>query len=225
MSQNGIHAMVGIASRKWMPKREWLMLGIVLGNMFPDLDNLVVAYATLTGGDKHGLHRTFTHSVFTILAVLIVFYLIGVISKKPKWNNLGLGLGIGILMHILVDLAVWFNGVELLWPLGGEVNFWSGVVVPDWLSIILDTGEFLTFGLYFLLLVNLSQKNKTDAGQRGVARTWAYIEFFLFIVFTVLFFSIGAKGLPYTIFGALYLVSLIVGMVLTTRMRNTIEAV
>jgi membrane-bound metal-dependent hydrolase YbcI (DUF457 family) len=29
----------------------------------------------------------------------------------------GLGLGIGILMHILLDLLVWFNGVEILWPI------------------------------------------------------------------------------------------------------------
>ena len=43
MPQNGIHAIVGIAARKWMPKKEWLLLGVVLGNMFPDLDNLVTA--------------------------------------------------------------------------------------------------------------------------------------------------------------------------------------
>ena len=48
MPQNGIHAIVGTAvARNWMPKKEWLLLGVVLGNMFPDLDNLVVAYATL----------------------------------------------------------------------------------------------------------------------------------------------------------------------------------
>ena len=57
MPQNGLHAIVGIAARKWMPRREWLVLGVVLGNMFPDLDNIAVAYATLTKSDSHGLHR------------------------------------------------------------------------------------------------------------------------------------------------------------------------
>jgi hypothetical protein len=43
MPQNGIHAIVGtVVSRNWMPKKEWLVLGVVLGNMFPDLDNFVV---------------------------------------------------------------------------------------------------------------------------------------------------------------------------------------
>jgi hypothetical protein len=57
MPQAGIHAIVGTLARKWMPQKEWLLLGVVLGNLFPDLDNLAVAYATLTGADTHGLHR------------------------------------------------------------------------------------------------------------------------------------------------------------------------
>ena len=65
MPQNGVHALLGIVARKWMPHREWLFLDIVLGNIFPDLDNLAVAYATLTGAEPHGLYRTFTHSIFT----------------------------------------------------------------------------------------------------------------------------------------------------------------
>lgn len=77
MPQNGIHAIAGIATRKWMPQKEWLLLGVVLGNMFPDLDNLAVAYATLAKlPDPESYHRTFTHSVFTILAVVILFYIV-----------------------------------------------------------------------------------------------------------------------------------------------------
>ena len=33
MAQAGIHGMVGMVVRKWTPKKEWLMLGIVLGIM------------------------------------------------------------------------------------------------------------------------------------------------------------------------------------------------
>jgi len=229
MPQNGIHAIVGIASRKWMPKKEWLLLGVVLGNMFPDLDNLVTAYATLALGQPSDqaaeiYHRTFTHSVFTIVAMVILFYIIAAVTKNEKWKNFGVGFGVGILMHILVDLVLWFNGVQLFWPFGGELNFWTGVTVPAWLKIILDTGEFLAFGLYFMLLVSLSQRHTTDAARQNSTRTWAYIEFALFVLFTVLFFAIGTKGLHYQIFGALYLISLIVGMTITARMKDTVES-
>jgi len=170
MPQNGIHAIVGIASRKWMPKKEWLLLGVVLGNMFPDLDNLVTAYATLALGQPSDqaaeiYHRTFTHSVFTIVAMLILFYIIAAVTKNEKWKNFGVGFGVGILLRILVDLVLWFNGVQLFWPFGGELNFWAGVTVPTWLKIILDTGEFLAFGLYFMLLVSLNGTAPTPRGR------------------------------------------------------------
>ena len=108
MAQAGIHALVAAAVRKVTPKKEWLMLGIFLGSIFPDLDNYAVAVATVANLDSHGLHRTFTHSFFTILTVMLIFWLVGLLRKQPKWTNLGVGLGIGIGLHILLDLLIWF---------------------------------------------------------------------------------------------------------------------
>ena len=96
MAQAGIHGLVGIAVRRWTPKKEWLMLGIVLGNMLPDMDALAVAYATLSGMDTHGLHRTFTHSIVVIVGFIVVMYMISALTKKTRIGNLGLGLGIGM---------------------------------------------------------------------------------------------------------------------------------
>jgi membrane-bound metal-dependent hydrolase YbcI (DUF457 family) len=223
MPQAGVHAIVGTMTRKWMPKREWLLLGIVLGNLFPDLDNLAVAYATLTKADTHGYHRTFTHSIAAVIAVIVLFYLVSMLTKNQKWNNFGMGLGIGILMHILLDLVLWFNGVELLWPIRYELNFWDGFIMPAWLSILLETGEFLAFGLYFLLLSRLARRANTDRERQISTKVWASIEFVLFILFTLLLLYSGAAGLLYTIFGGLYLLSLIVTIVITVQMRKTVE--
>ena len=225
MPQNGIHAIVGVATRKWMPNREWLLLGLVLGNMFPDLDNIAVAYATLTKADTHGLHRTFTHSLFTIAVMVALFYAIAAVTRNQKWNNFGMGFGAGILMHILVDLVAWFNGVELLWPINYELNFWSWFTVPAWLQVLLDTGEFLAFGLFFALLGSLASRHNTDRERQGSLRVWAYAQFSLFALFTALFFVMPAFKLLYTIFGVLYLVSLIAAMVISVQMRKTVESV
>ena len=226
MPQNGVHAIIGTVTRKWMPQKEWLLLGVVLGNMFPDLDNLVVAYATLAKlPDPEGFHRTFTHSLFTIALILVLFYIIAAVTQNEKWKNFGNGFGVGILMHILVDLVLWFNGVALLWPIQYELNFWSWFVTPAWLKIFLDTGEFLAFGLYFLLLNSLSQKQNTDGDRRRSLNMWAIVQFTLLILFTLMFFVMGAKGLQYTIFGALYLISMIIAMSVTIRMRRTVETI
>ncbi len=227
MPQAGLHAIVGTVARKWMPQKEWLVLGVVLGNMFPDLDNLVVAYATLAKlPDPEGYHRTFTHSVFTVVAMMLLFYVIAAVTHNWKWNNFGTGFGIGILMHIGVDLVLWFNGVELLRPLSTfELNFWSWFVTPGWLKILLDTGEFLMFGLYFVLLGSLARKQNTDVERQRSPGMWAFLQFALFILFTLMFFIMGTKGLHYTVYGALYLVSLIIAMIVTVRMRQTIESI
>ena len=226
MPQNGIHALAGVAARRWMPKKEWLLLGMVLGNIFPDLDNLVVAYATLAKlPEPEHFHRTFTHSIFTIVVMVLLFSIMASFTRIEKWKNFGIGFGLGILMHILVDLVLWFNGVELLWPLGGEVNFWSGFVTPAWLKILLDTGEFLAFGLYFLALGSLAMRYGTDVNRQAASRRWAYIEIGLFVLFTVLFLIISTSGLLYQVFGGLYLLSLIVSVVLTIRMKQTIETI
>jgi membrane-bound metal-dependent hydrolase YbcI (DUF457 family) len=221
MPQAGIHGLVGTISRKWMPKREWLFLGLVLGNMFPDLDNIAVAVATLTKAPTEGLHRTFTHSIFTVIALVFLFALIAALTKNPRWTSFGYGMAAGTLMHILLDLVLWFGGVEILWPVRFELNFWGWFTTPDWLGKLLLTGEFLAFGLFFALLAVLARRQHTDVDYQPKARLWAIIQFVLFVVFTILAFAIPSGY--FTIYGALYLLSLILAVGVTIRMRETIE--
>lgn len=226
MPQAGLHAMVGAASRRWMPRTEWLLLGVVLGNLFPDLDNLVVAYATLAKlPEPAHYHRTFTHSIFTILVLMLVFYAVWLLTGSEKWKNFGNGFGLGILMHVALDLVLWFGGVELLWPIPFELNFWRWFTTPAWLKILLDTGEFLMFGLYFLLLGSLALRANTDPDRRRSVHMWAVMQFALFILFTLIFFMLGGKGLQYQVYGGLYLLSLVAAFVITIRMKRTVEAV
>jgi len=223
MAQAGIHSIVGMAVRKWTPNQEWLMLGIVLGNPLPDADNLAVAIATVTKLSTEGLHRTFTHSLFTIIAIIAAFYVVAKITKRPRWGNLGLGLGIGVLMHILLDLLIWFNGVEILWPIPSWVNFWGNVIPPEWWTKLMMSTEFLFFALFFVLLSATARKRGTDGDFLGTLRVWTIVQSVLFVVFTILVYSME-KGfmIPY---GAIYLLSLGLAFGITIRMRETVEAI
>lgn len=222
MAQAGIHALVGAAVRKISPNREWLMLGIILGSIFPDLDNYTVAIATLAKLDTHGLHRTFTHSLFTILAAVVVFFLVAQARRQPRWTNLGTGIGIGIGLHIILDLLIWFNGVELLWPFGGWVNLWEGIQPPDWFAKLLDPAEFLFLALFLIWLARTARANHKDAEFLGKLRWWTVAMFVLLVIFTPLAFLM-TKGFL-TIFGAFYLIAVTAAFFITIRMRHTIEA-
>jgi len=223
MAPAGIHSIVGMAVRKWIPDRKWLMLGIVLGSPLPDADNLAVAIATLTGRSTQGLHRTFTHSFFTIAAVVVVFSAIALATKRYRWGNLGVGLGIGISMHILLDLLIWFDGVAVLWPLPSWVNLWSGVTLPDWWTKLMMPIEFLFFALFFALLLVTARKRGTDGDYLRTLQIWIGVQGVLFVAFTVLVYTME-KGFVIP-FGALYLLSLGLAFGVTIRMRKTIEAV
>jgi hypothetical protein len=218
-----MHALIGAAARRVAPKRTWLVLGVILGNMFPDLDNYAVAVATLAGADTHGLHRTFTHSVFTILAILVGFFLIARLRGDDRWNALGIGLGIGVGMHMAVDMLVWFNGVELLWPLGTEYNFWTSYEPPGWLyTFVSVSAEFLFFWLYLLWLGRTARHQATDGASLQSLAVWTNIMLALFLVFLPLSYLWPGY---FTIYGALYLVALTAVFVITIRMRATVEAI
>jgi membrane-bound metal-dependent hydrolase YbcI (DUF457 family) len=223
MAQAGIHGIVGMAVRKWTPNRAWLMLGIVLGNIWPDADNLAVAVATVARLPTEGLHRTFTHSLFTVVAVIIAFYIVAWATKRPRWGNLGLGLGIGILMHILLDLLVWFDGVEILWPIPSWVNLWGRVTPPEWWSKLMMPAEFLSFALFFVLLDVEARRRGTDGGFLRTLRVWTVVQGVLFVAFAVLVYTME-QGFMIP-FGALYLLSLGLAFGVTIRMRETVEAV
>lgn len=222
MPQAGIHGLVGMSVRKVTGKKEWLLLGILLGSFVPDMDNVGVAVATLTKMPTAGIHRTMTHSVFFMAAVVIVSYVIGQWRKDARWNNLGLGLGLGMLLHSLFDLVIWFNGVELFWPLGGEINFWANTTPPEWFMKFMDPAEFLCLGLYLWVLGNWARKAGTDSEYMKAHRFWLIFQIALFVIFTPLAY-IMKKGFP-TIFGVLYLFSLFMTFFVTLRMRSTVEA-
>lgn len=222
MPQAGMHGLVGMAVRNMVGKKEWLVLGVILGSFVPDMDNVGVAIATLAKMPTEGIHRTMTHSVFFMALVVAVFYLISRWKKERRWLNLGLGLGLGMLLHSLLDFVLWFNGVDLFWPLGGEINFWANSNPPAWFMTFLEqASEFLFFGLFLWVLGIWARKYSTDSEFTGKQRLWMWLELALFAIFTAgLIFGKEYK----TISGALYLFSLFMTFFVTIRMRKTVEA-
>jgi membrane-bound metal-dependent hydrolase YbcI (DUF457 family) len=223
MAQAGIHGMVGMLTRKVTGKKDWLLLGAMLGSLVPDMDNLGVAYATLAKLPTTGIHRYMTHSVFIIAAVVIAFLLVGQIRKEARWANLGWGLGLGMLLHSLLDLLIWFNGVALFWPFPLWINLWANYTPADWWMKLMDPAEFLCLGLYLWVLGSWARKAGTDGEFLNANRNWMILEFVLFVVFTPLVY-IMTTGFR-TLFGAFYLFSLLMAFFVTIRMRKTVEAV
>jgi membrane-bound metal-dependent hydrolase YbcI (DUF457 family) len=221
MAQAGIHGLVSVAIRKWLPASKGLMLGVVLGSLLPDADNLVVAVATVMKKSTEGIHRTATHSLITIVAIMAIFYIIGRLSKKQLWVGLGFGLGIGMLLHVLLDILIWFDGVAIFWPVSYYLNIWDKAVPPDWWKTLMNPLELGFIALFFLALDSMARKQNTDLKYLRTLRIWTIVEAGLFGIFLVLAYTMS-KGFL-TIFGAVYLLSLALAVGVSIRMRKTIE--
>lgn len=223
MPQAGLHGMVGMAVRKLAPHRELLFLGILLGGFIPDLDNFAVAVATVAKLPTENIHGTLTHSIFFALLVFLVLWLIGFVTKKVVWTNLGIGLGIGLLLHDIVDILLWFTYRQPFWPIQLKVNLWPGITPPDWLAKLLLTAEFLFIALFFVLLDVFARERKTDQEYLKTLRIWIYGLLGWFALFSVLAFVIQA-GYD-TVYGLFYLVALGLVIGVTIRMRKTVESI
>jgi membrane-bound metal-dependent hydrolase YbcI (DUF457 family) len=129
--------------------------------MLPDTDILAVAVATIAEWPTDELHRTFSHSIYTPVLVILVFCVLGWVSRRPDWRDLGIGIGLGITMHIALDLMIWFRGVAIFWP-WLELDFWRRVDVPGWWKKFELPAEFLSFALLFLALHRLAQRGGED---------------------------------------------------------------
>ncbi len=222
MPQLGIHALAGSSLKKWVPKKENLMFGIVLGTILPDADAVVVAYATLAGKDTHGLHRTYSHSIFTMIALVLVFYIIAKVTARPTTANLGLGIGIGMLSHALIDIFLWFRGLEILWPFYGEISIWGDYTPPDWWFNKFEMAlEFGMIAVFFLWLGKTAQKLNTNQDYLAALKKWTWVEIILFAVFTVLVYT--WEGF-FIVFGAVYILTLALAFTVMFKMKDTIEA-
>ena len=124
---------------------------------------------------------------------------------------------------VLLDLVIWFRGVEIFWPFYGEVNFWSGYTMPAWWYNRFESAiEFLLIAVFFLVLASLARKYGTDQDFLKKLNVWTWVQAALFLIFLVLVYAWDGY---YMVYGALYILSLGLALGIIIRMRKTVEAI
>ena len=106
MAQAGAHAIIGIYTSKLPFIRENLTASIIIGSLIPDLDIFAVAFGKIFTNILDPInyfHRKGTHSLLFGIFIFLIFQILSEILKNPKLRNWGIGLSIGIILHILVD--------------------------------------------------------------------------------------------------------------------------
>ncbi len=228
MAQAGIHALIGLQSKRIIPHEKGLYPAIIIGSLIPDLDILIVALSSIFLSIERSteiFHRTFSHSFFTLIIIYLLFMILGEMRKSTQLKTIGKGLAIGILLHIIADTFLWFHGIHFLWPLPiPEFNLWESTHIPVLIRNFILSSEFLFFRLYAWFLLNQYLSNPVENGWfvKFISK-WMNIELLLFIAF--LFFTYFEIPSFKLFFGLVYIPSLIMAIISTILMWHSIEPI
>jgi membrane-bound metal-dependent hydrolase YbcI (DUF457 family) len=134
----GITKVYEFLAKKELSKYTWLFL--LAGAIFPDLD-LIIDW--VFGLD---IHRTITHSLpFAILFPAFVYIILRLVKDK-NCKKFSIALGIGIMIHILIDMNSSF-GVTLLWPSNLYFSFTRIGLLPNQTTFFQRPAETILFFL------------------------------------------------------------------------------
>ena len=233
MAQSGIHAFSGIILSKLFKQKKWFAPSLILGSILPDVDILFSAIAFLFGAsivEAEEIHRTFTHSIFTVLIIYLVFLSIKEIKSDKKFKIIGKGICIGMTAHIILDVCLWFHDISLLWPLQpyliDPINIWGNISLshsPVFKKILLAF-EFIMFRLYgwFLInqFINIKNIGNTPIWFIKYMTKWIKIEFILFITFLLLIYINININIYMILFTLMYIPSLMMALISTYVLRN-----
>lgn len=239
MAQSGLHALAGTyMARAWVKTDDspsgretagGLKFGLVLGALLPDADFFLLGPLYLFNtGLAEKMHRSFTHSLLTTLLVVGVIWLVALNRRSGYLKGFALGLGGGILSHMVLDVAMWFGGIQWLWPLGyvgvpQELNLWTWLAVPRWVSNLLGALDYLFFGLYYLYLARAARRLGTDHPFLGRLVAFTRLQWVTLAIFTGLAFVLG--GWFDVAHYALFIVFFFpLSLYVTVKMRATIHA-
>ena len=226
MPQAGLHAAFGIQLKRFIPYERRLFPAVIFGAILPDLDILAVAVGSLfypISQSEQLLHRSFSHSFFTLILIYLIFAILAEWKNNPTLKSIGKGLALGILTHITLDTFFWFREIHFLWPLPFKpFNLWISLVIPEWIHRSLLIFEFFWFRWYawFLISQHLKVPNR-ESWIISYLNYWKNMESILLLLFIILGF--WNPQFFIILFGSAYIPSLIMALWSTYMSRDALE--
>lgn len=206
--QGGIHLLSGLILASLFKRKE-SKLGAAFGAIVPDIDLFVAAIGYLFIGDAAVvLHRTFTHSIFTIILLFSIFGLLHYflnIKKGHGYDYLGLGIGlvIGMVVHVFLDLF-YLVGVQVFWPIfQKEIAF---NLVPEaalttlQLKLLQTTDFYTDIFLFYIPVLILAFKWNKHPRIRLPFLIYAIIDYLTITFFVVFSFNANISYIDHLVY-------------------------
>jgi len=213
MAQSGVHAYISILlkNNKFF-KKKWIFPSFLLGSIIPDIDYFFSKLHTIIFIPKplELLNKTFAHSIFTIIFIYLLLLIFYEIKKNENYIHIANGMIFGMLFHLFIDIFLWYDRVDVFWPLPlDSIHIWKNIHIPHIIKIIILTFEFIFFRIfaYFSIQVILNHpgKNRFFIKQLSI---WMKVELYFTIIFILSSYLVNYYFL-YIIFFIGYIPSII----------------
>tara|TARA_B110000263_G_scaffold16561_1_gene13274 strand:+ start:157 stop:852 length:696 start_codon:yes stop_codon:yes gene_type:complete len=231
MIHTSINALIGLHLSRFIPNRKLLSMSIIIGMILPDLDLILDFILSLFLNfnflNEPYISNAIFHSLFMIpfLSLLILIYL----EYKNKNNaNIVIGLSIGMIIHIILDIIT-LNSIGIFYPLfdlGSNLNLndYLNFQIPEIITKILYAFDFFFFRLYTWMIINLIISHKDDNSKIIKKLTiWMKIQLYIFLLFLLLiYFDVNESAFS-NFFGLLYTPSFVIALYITYKTRKIIN--
>jgi membrane-bound metal-dependent hydrolase YbcI (DUF457 family) len=211
MAQFAVHLGTGILWKNAPKVAPQFLFGVMAGSVLPDFDFIPLALVFFFDSTlARTLHRSFSHSLLIPLVLLLVaaaFYILRRPAPVRSPVPVLLGIALGMVSHVLLDILFWFGSVNVLWPLNlfgypTIVSIWNQVTLPSvWLLWISADGELLAYAVLYSYYRHLLKRNPS-AAQKVNLTPWIGITLALFLVFIPLAWVLSVDTYQTIVYGA-----------------------
>ena len=176
----------------------------LLGIVTPDID---ITITTITNNLLRIINLSidyisFSHSLVSIGILYMLFLILYEIKKNIIIIKIAQFIVLGIFVHILIDMVIWNNIIDIFWPLPiGKLNFWSYSYFQEDFKYFVISIYFIIFRLLASLLID-QLIEKPDLNKNGYLKyltIWMKYELYFFIIFIVSFYFTNNLLLIYSI--------------------------
>ena len=227
MAQIGLHAYIALSLKKKLPAKKWFFVSFLFGSILPDIDGLFIFLSSLIIPLNISLniyHRTFTHNIFIVIFLYLFFLIIYEIKKNKSYLYIGNGMMLGMLLHLSIDIFLWFDSIHLFWPLpSNRIDLWSNLSISIWIVKLLMVFEFIFFRLFAWemtkIVIECPQKNGCYLQSLNY---FMRIQVFFIITFSIISYFLN-ESIIYYFFSFYYIPSMIIMIYYVYKLKNSIN--
>ena len=225
MAQAGLHAYLGLKSKKWIPNKKYF-ISFLMGSIIPDIDIIFYTFASYYIPIEKAIiyfHRTFTHSLITIATIYLLFLVLYELTKKEYILDAAYGFMAGFIFHLLIDLFFWFDSIDLFWPLPiPEINIWFFIDINQKIKYLIMAMEFIFFRfIAYQLIEKVIIKPLNNGAYVNYLNLWMKSQTYSLLIFIITIISIPQYTV--TMFGILYIPSIIALIFFFWKLRGSLS--